>query len=58
LVGRATETSDDVWPVFAAVADGYEATLPLARGKWMLRVTATAADGTLFEQRSELYVKG
>ncbi len=58
LVGRTTSTQDDVWPVFAPVGDGYEAAVPLARGKWMVKVTAKAADGTLFEQRSELHVKG
>jgi nitrogen fixation protein FixH len=58
LVGRTTEAKDDVWPVFAAVGDGYQAEVPLARGKWMIKVTATAPDGTLFEQRSELHVKG
>lgn len=58
LVGRVTEAADDVWPVFAAVGDGYEARVPLRRGKWMVKVTARAADGTLFEQRSELQVRG
>jgi nitrogen fixation protein FixH len=58
LVGRTTSTRDDIWPVFAAAGDGYEAAVPLARGKWMVKVTARAADGTLFEQRSELQVRG
>ena len=58
LVGRTTEAADDVWPEFAAVGDGYEARVPLTRGKWMVKVTAHAADGTLFEQRSELNVRG
>jgi nitrogen fixation protein FixH len=58
LVGRTTEAKDDVWPAFTAVGNGYEADIPLARGKWMVKVTAKAADGTLFEQRSELHVRG
>jgi nitrogen fixation protein FixH len=58
LVGRTTEAASDVWPVFAAVGTGYEAEVPLARGNWMIRVTARAADGTVFEQRSELNVRG
>lgn len=58
LVGRTTEAASDVWPVFAAVGTSYEAEVPLARGKWMIKVTARSADGTLFEQRSELHVKG
>ena len=58
LVGRTTEAKDDVWPVFAASGDAYAADVPLARGKWMVKVTARSLDGVLFEQRSELYVKG
>lgn len=58
LVGRTTEASDDSFPAFVRVGDLYAADLPLGRGKWMVKVTATSADGTLFEQRSELYVKG
>jgi nitrogen fixation protein FixH len=30
----------------------------LHHGKWMVKVTARSADGTLFEQRSELFVRG
>ncbi|WP_431298160.1 FixH family protein [Tabrizicola sp. BL-A-41-H6] len=58
LVGRTTEAKDDVWPVFAALGDGYVADVPLSRGKWMIKVTAKSLDGVLFEQRSELHVKG
>jgi nitrogen fixation protein FixH len=58
LVGRTTETTDDTYPAFARVGDLYSAEVPLHPGKWMVKVTATSADGTLFEQRSELFVKG
>ena len=58
LVGRTTEASDDVWPSFAAAGDAYVADVPLAQGKWMVKVTAKSMDGVLFEQRSELHVKG
>lgn len=58
LVGRTTEAKDDVWPVFAPMGDVYVADLRLAHGKWMVKVTAKAEDGTIFEQRSELFVKG
>lgn len=58
LVGRTTESKDDVWPKFTAVGQAYEASVPLARGKWMLKVTALSQDGTLFEQRSELNIRG
>jgi nitrogen fixation protein FixH len=58
LVGRTTEASDDSFPTFAREGDLYAADLPLGIGKWMVKVTATSADGTLFEQRSELFVRG
>jgi nitrogen fixation protein FixH len=58
LVGRTTETTDDTFPTFTYQGDRYAADLPLHQGKWMVKVTATSADGTLFEQRSELFVKG
>lgn len=58
LVGRTTEAKDDTFPAFLRDGDLYAADLPLAKGKWMVKVTATSADGTLFEQRSELFVRG
>jgi len=58
LVGRTTEAKDDVWPVFAPMGDVYAADVSLGFGKWMVKVTAKAEDGTLFEQRSILLVKG
>ena len=58
LVGRTTETTDDTYPAFVQDGATYATDLPLAKGKWMVKVTATSADGTLFEQRSELFVRG
>lgn len=58
LVGRTTEASEDRFPAFAFEGDHYAAEVPLNQGKWMVKVTARSADGTLFEQRSELFVKG
>ncbi len=58
LVGRTTESKDDMTPDFARVAGGFEADVPLAMGKWMLRVEARAPDGTVFRQRLDLFVKG
>lgn len=58
LVGRATSTADDARPQFVQAGDVYTAPIDLGQGKWMVKVTATSADGTLFEQRSELFVKG
>jgi nitrogen fixation protein FixH len=56
LVGRTTEAVDDVTPQFALVDGVYVAPATLAMGKWMMAVTAHAADGTLFRQRIDLYV--
>jgi nitrogen fixation protein FixH len=58
LVGRTTETTDDTFPAFVQDGAVFAAEVPLHQGKWMVKVTATSADGTLFEQRSELFVKG
>lgn len=58
LIGRTTSTTDDARPEFAVQGDVYSAALDLGRGKWMVKVTARAPDGTLFEQRSELFVQG
>ena len=58
LVGRTTSTVDDAQPEFTMTGDVYSAPLDLARGKWMVKVTAVAPDGTLFEQRTELFVQG
>ena len=58
LVGRTTEAKDDTYPAFVQEGPVYAADLPLHQGKWMVKVTATSADGTLFEQRSELFVRG
>jgi nitrogen fixation protein FixH len=56
LVGRTTEASDDQTLEFAPTADGFQAIVDLDRGKWMLMVRATAADGTAFRQRIDLFV--
>lgn len=58
LIGRTTSTASDAMPEFVAMGDVYSAPLDLTRGKWMVRVTARAADGTLFEHRAELFVQG
>lgn len=56
LVGRPTESRQDVTPVFTEVAGAYVAPVELAQGKWMMHVEAHAADGTLFRQRLGLVV--
>lgn len=59
VVGRATEAKDDRRPVFHQGLDGaYLASEDLGQGKWMMQVTAHAADGTLFQQRLTFHVEG
>ncbi|MFN3824451.1 MAG: FixH family protein [Pseudorhodobacter sp.] len=58
LVGRSTVARDDSRPEFVRQAGVFEAALALDPGKWMMRVEAEAADGTMFRQRIEFFVKG
>jgi nitrogen fixation protein FixH len=58
LVGRATAARDDRRPQFTRYGDRFVAPLTLAPGKWLLRVEAVAADGTRFQQRLDLMVRG
>ncbi len=58
LIGRTTSSADDSQPIFRQEGPLYVADLALTHGKWMIKVTARAEDGTLFERRSDLYVKG
>lgn len=58
LIGRATESRDDQRPVFAREAGAFVAPVDLAPGKWILRIEAVAADGTLFRQQRQLYIRG
>ena len=56
LVGRPTETTDDIHPGFHPVDAVYVAGATLHPGKWMMAVEARAANGTLFRQRVTFYV--
>jgi nitrogen fixation protein FixH len=58
LVGHTTEAKDGTLSAFTRQSSIYAADVPLHNGKWMVKVTAICADGTLFEQRSELFVRG
>ena len=58
LVGRTTEAKDDQMPELVMVAGKWEADVTLGPGKWLLKIEATSADGTLFEQRVDFLVKG
>ncbi|MDE3027327.1 MAG: FixH family protein [Paracoccaceae bacterium] len=56
LIGRPTEESDDRWPALTDAGGVYKAQTDLAPGKWMVKVSAVAADGTQFHQRLSLIV--
>lgn len=45
-------------PAFTYVGGLYEADATLGKGDWIVMLKATARDGTLFEQRYDLQVKG
>lgn len=57
LVGRTTESKDDTRPEFHREGGVFVADVTLPKGKWMLKVEAQAADGTLFRQRLDLSVR-
>jgi nitrogen fixation protein FixH len=57
LVGRTTESREDVRPQFRSEAGVFVAGVELPRGKWMMQVEALAVDGTAFRQRINLTVK-
>ena len=50
-VGRKTEARDDFTPDFGFDGTAYVAPADLAPGRWDLRLSATATDGTAFTQR-------
>lgn len=56
LLGRATNVSQDVVPVFRFDGTAHVADVALAPGNWNLRMKAVAKDGTPFEQRVILRV--
>lgn len=58
LIGRPTEAGEDRRPDFVPLAGSFVAPARLSPGKWMMQVEARNAEGTLFRQRLDLYVKG
>ena len=56
LVGRTTESRDDIRPEMAGVQGRFTAPMDLDYGKWLVRVEATSADGTVFRQRRDIFV--
>ncbi|TCM85759.1 FixH family protein [Rhodovulum steppense] len=57
-IGRATSTRDDRAPGLTYYNGAFSAPMELGPGYWTVRLEARAADGTLFRQRLQLYVRG
>ena len=57
LIGRTTHAAADVTPVLLWQDGVYQAPLDLQAGQWMLKLAATAQDGTPFEKRVDFFVK-
>lgn len=57
-LGRATHVRDDFTPAFFWTGKDYAAPVELTGGNWNLRLEAAAQDGTTFQQRIVIYVKG
>ncbi len=58
MVGRTTESAQDLRPDFRWQNGDYIADAPLEPGKWMILLEAYAKDGTRFHQRLDLLVRG
>ncbi|MCC1481134.1 FixH family protein [Roseibaca sp. Y0-43] len=58
LLGAATHVRDDQRPDFVFLNGAFRAPVDIAPGNWNIRLRATAADGTLFQQRVVLHVEG
>lgn len=58
VLGRATHVNEDQTPDFTFDGTAYVAKAALNAGNWNIRLTATALDGTPFEQRVPFVVKG
>ncbi|MEM8579638.1 MAG: FixH family protein [Pseudomonadota bacterium] len=57
-LGRATHVRDDFTPALFWTGKDYAAPVDLAGGNWNLRLKAADANGTSFQQRIVIYVKG
>lgn len=58
VLGAATHVRDDQRPEFVFLDGAFRAPVDIAPGNWNIRLRATAADGTLFQQRVVLHVEG
>ncbi|WP_299694014.1 FixH family protein [uncultured Tateyamaria sp.] len=57
-VGRTTHVAADVSPELVFDGTAWRAPMALDAGHWLVRLTAMSEDGTLFEHRIPLLVKG
>lgn len=57
-LGRPTHVREDRSPEFVHHQGAFRAPMDVAPGRWMLRLEATAPDGTTFRQRRTLIVEG
>ncbi len=57
VLGRATNVSQDITPVFEHDGQVFVAPADLGPGNWNLRLIAEADDGTVFQQRIIVQVK-
>ncbi len=58
LLGRTTSRADDQELAFTRTDRAtFQAPVDVARGQWMIRLSATAGDGTAFRQRVSLSVR-
>ena len=57
-LGRSTEVSQDQNPAFVLTNGVYQAPVDLNPGKWVIWIKAIADNGTLYEKRVSLFVKG
>ncbi len=57
-IGRPTERQEDQEMTFERAPQGYYLApiTPLRAGKWYVRLEANAKDGTLFQQRLQLFI--
>lgn len=58
VLGAATHVRDDQNPEFVFLDGAFRAPVEIGPGNWNIRLRATAADGTLFQQRVVLHVEG
>lgn len=58
VIGRTTDSAQDLRPDFRWQNGDYIADAPLGPGKWMILLEAYAKDGTRFHQRLDLIVEG